>query len=109
MAERKPPPRSEVLGLLADHDFLFNAIKARACYLHYNTAKVLQEVIAQTGKMDASALDHVKIECTEMTWAHGYYILAYFFYEKLNTLKGENPEIYKVLSPLFELMCLTIL
>jgi acyl-CoA oxidase len=83
---RKTPARSEVMDLLKDHSFLLDALKYRANFLHYSTAKVLQEVIAETGKMDASALDKVKIELTEMTWAHGYVLLAHFFLLKLQAI-----------------------
>lgn len=105
---RKPPARSEVMGLLKDHHFLLDALQYRANYLHYNTAKVLQEVIAETGKMDASALDKVKIELTEMTWAHGYVLHAFFFLERLKDVQVKFPHLAAVLGPLFELFCLTV-
>merc|ERR1711939_1134310 len=41
MSPRKAPKRDEVLDLLKDHAFLFDALKYRANHLHYNSAKVI--------------------------------------------------------------------
>jgi len=106
---RKPLARGEVMDHLKDRNFLLDALKYRANYVHYNTAKVLQEVIAETGKMDASALDKVKIELTEMTWAHGYVMLAHFFMEKIKDVQAKSPLLYPVVAPLFDLFCLTVI
>jgi acyl-CoA oxidase len=109
MAPRKPPARDQVMDKLKDPQWLLEALKARANYLHYNGAKVLQEVIAETGKMDASALDKVKIELTEMTWAHGYVLHAVFFLQRLKDIETKFPHLVPVLTPLFELFVLTIM
>merc|ERR1712039_497427 len=106
MTPRKPIKGAEVDAALKDRDWLLQALKDRANYLHYNTAKVIQEVIAETGKMDASALDKVKIELMEATWAHGYVMLGSFFFNKLAEIEKEKPAIHAVLTPLFELFCL---
>jgi len=106
---REPPARSEVEGLLKDPQFLLGALQRRANVLHYTTAQTIQEVIAETGRMDASALDKVKIELMEMTWAHGYVMHAHFFIEKLNAIEKDLPHIVPVLKPLYELFCLTIM
>eukprot|EP00928_Gymnodinium_smaydae_P045489 TRINITY_DN30319_c0_g1_i1.p1 TRINITY_DN30319_c0_g1~~TRINITY_DN30319_c0_g1_i1.p1 ORF type:complete len:750 (-),score=164.00 TRINITY_DN30319_c0_g1_i1:65-2242(-) len=108
-AQRKPPSRDQVPDLLRDHAWLLEAIRARANFLHYGTAQTLQEAIAKSGKMDAAALDTVKIELMQMTWAHGYVLLAHFFLEKMKTIEKDMPHILPVISPLFELFCLTIM
>jgi len=106
---RKPPAKSELEELLKDHKFLLDGLQCRANFLHYTTAATLQEAIAASGKMDASTLDVVKVELMQMTWAHGYVMLAHFFLERLKILNETHPEIAKVVSPLYELYCLTVM
>mmetsp|Transcript_34502 Transcript_34502/g.99010 ORF Transcript_34502/g.99010 Transcript_34502/m.99010 type:complete len:720 (-) Transcript_34502:62-2221(-) len=109
MKPRKPPPRDEVEGLLCDPQWLLDAIRYRANFLHFSTAQTIQEVIAKTGKMDAGALDTVKIELMEMTWAHGYVLLAFFFSERLKALEKKSPDLVPVIRPLYELFCMTVM
>jgi len=109
MTPRKPPSAGELEGLLKDPKFLLEAIQYRANFLHYNTAKTLQEAIAASGKMDAAALDTVKIELCECTWAHGYVLHAHFFLERLKQIEKDFPHIKPVLTPLYELFCLTVM
>merc|ERR1712039_862496 len=109
MTPRKPIKGAEVDAALKDREWLLQALKDRACYLHFNTAKVIQEEIAETGKMDASALDKVKIELMEATWAHGYVMLGSFFLQKLKAVEKEQPKLFPVLTPLYELFALTVM
>eukprot|EP00933_Yihiella_yeosuensis_P039101 TRINITY_DN33051_c0_g1_i1.p1 TRINITY_DN33051_c0_g1~~TRINITY_DN33051_c0_g1_i1.p1 ORF type:complete len:717 (+),score=153.10 TRINITY_DN33051_c0_g1_i1:147-2297(+) len=104
---RKPPSSAELESRLQDPEFLVDALKYRANFLHYTTAQTLQEAIAASGKMDAGTLDLVKIELMQMTWAHGYVLLGHFFFEKLKSIKESHIEA--VMKPLFELFCLTIM
>jgi len=106
---RQPPATSEVDKFLKDPVWLLEAIRARANFIHFTASKTLQETVAKLGKMDASALDTVKIELMEMTWAHGYALQAFFFLEKLKSIEKESPTIHAVLSPLYQLFCLTIM
>jgi len=109
MASRKPPAASEVENLLKDPNWLLEAIRARANFLHFSTAKTLQEAVAKMGKMDAAALDTVKIELMEMTWAHGYALHALFFFVRLKTLEKESPTLTAIIGPLYELFCLVVM
>eukprot|EP00931_Biecheleriopsis_adriatica_P083599 TRINITY_DN5721_c0_g1_i1.p1 TRINITY_DN5721_c0_g1~~TRINITY_DN5721_c0_g1_i1.p1 ORF type:complete len:733 (-),score=192.07 TRINITY_DN5721_c0_g1_i1:63-2261(-) len=110
MNPRKPPSKSEVASLLQNHEWLLDALKYRANFLHYSTAQTLQEAISASGKMDAATLDTVKIELMGMTWAHGYVMMAGFFLDKLRELEKTQPEIASsVIQPLYELFCLTVM
>jgi len=106
---RKPPGKEELWMLLQRPDWLFDALKYRANYLHYTTAQTLQEAIAATGKMDAATLDTVKIELMQMTWAHGYVLHAHFFLKRLNDLEKSDEQIAKVIKPLFDLFCMVVM
>jgi acyl-CoA oxidase len=108
-ASQKPPSRDELKELLKDPLWLKDALTRRANYLNYSCAQTIQEVIAETGKMDASALDKVKIELTEMTWSHGYVMQSIFFWNRLKEIEQSFPHLHPALSRLFQLFCLTIM
>lgn len=81
-AKHKPPVPDQLPALFSDHKFLFDCLKRRANYIHYTGAEVFQKaVMAAGGKVDASALDAVKIEMMRMTFAHAYVIYAGYYLE----------------------------
>jgi len=102
-----PPGAAELPHLLSDHKFLVSAIKRRANFIHFSAAQSFQEAIAMHGSMNAAAIDEVKMEMMQMTYAHAYVLYAEYFLSAIETTIG-NP-IYEVLAPLFELFCLTVM
>ncbi|CAD7967620.1 unnamed protein product [Amoebophrya sp. A25] len=114
-ADVKPPSVEEIAEkkCLQDHEFLYNCIVRRACYVHYSTAETFQEaVMAAGGKIGPSVLDEVKIEMMRMTYAHAYVMYALAFKETLANLKAgtkREKQLYSVMEPLYELLCLTII
>lgn len=106
---RTPPSPAELPALLKNHDFLMDALKLRANFIHFTSAQTFQEELAVQGKAGPETLDSVKIELMRMTYAHAYVLYAQFFRQRLDELKAESPKVAEVLTPLFELFCLTVM
>lgn len=107
----KPIAKGEVEARLQDHEFLLQCLRNRACWTHYTTAETFQEeVMARQGKVDASALDAVKIEMQRMTYAHAYVLYGELMKQRVVEIEKEfGPNLGNVMNPLFELFCLVVM
>jgi acyl-CoA oxidase len=101
------PSLAELQAGITDFDFLERCMEKRANFVHFSAAQKFQEAVKQHGSMNANAIDEVKIDMMRMTYAHSYVLYVKGFRAKLDALK-EGP-LHKVLVPLFELFCLTIM
>lgn len=104
-----PPEVAMLEKLLTDHSFLIQSLKLRANFVHYNAARTFQEAVSETGQAGALALDAVKIDMMQMTYAHAYVLYAEFFHTRLLELRAAGSKIEQVLRPLFELYCLIVM
>jgi len=106
----KPTPvtKQDLPQVFGDHERLLQLLETRANYLHYSAALSFSKVMKKYGA-SPEALDYVKVDMMQLTYAHAYCLLAKAFLNRLTATKASNPKIYAVLAPLYELLCLVVM